>query len=111
MSSVFENTWQTRIYTPANRIGEAAGYAQVATQTVSRWQPHSAIDTGKAAGSRENSKGISYIELIEIAVVSAMSSEGVKLNVLKFGSHSLKLRLKPTVSTFYWNMMALVKLI
>ena len=67
------------LYIPAYRIGEAAKYAQTNTQTASRW--HKA--KSELLSSRSYRENLSYMQLIELAVVAAMRQEGIKLKIIR----------------------------
>ena len=71
--------WRRRLYIPFYRIGEAARYARTSPQTAARWHRVS----GAVLSERAIRSEISYMQLIELAVVAAMRSEGVKLSVIR----------------------------
>lgn len=65
--------WRSRLDMPNYDVNEAARYAHVHASTVSRWQ-HSATIRGRAARTK-----LSYLQLIELAVVAAAQKAGMKL--------------------------------
>jgi len=65
--------WKARLDVPNYDVGEAARYAHVHANTVSRWQRSSTI------GARPSRKKLSYLQLIELAVVAAAQDAGMKL--------------------------------
>jgi uncharacterized protein (DUF433 family)/DNA-binding transcriptional MerR regulator len=72
--------WRSRLTKPAYRVGEAAMYARISPQTVSAWERA----TGSpAVSAREARKGLSYLQLVEIAVVASMRKSGVNLGEIK----------------------------
>jgi len=71
--------WRRRLYVPAYRIGEAARYARTTTYTAARW--HSAA--ASVLSEREARAELSYLQLIELAIVAAMRSEGLRLRVIR----------------------------
>jgi uncharacterized protein (DUF433 family) len=71
--------WRPRLYIPNYRIREAARYAQIAPQTVSSW--HEAPQGNRRSTLSQKDKGaaLSYLQLIEVAVVAAFRKSGVSL--------------------------------
>jgi len=71
--------WKSRLATPAYRIGEAASYAHISPQTVAAW--HRVRLDGRKAMLREKEKnvGLSFLQLIELAVVARMRRAGLKV--------------------------------
>lgn len=67
--------WKTRLNLPAYRVGEAATYAKVAPQTVTAWHKRKT----QLLSEKQSHKGISFLQLIELAVVADMRALGVKL--------------------------------
>ena len=65
--------WRARLSTPNYEVGEAARYAHVHATTVTRWQRSSTIR------DREARLKVSYLQLIELAVVAAAQRAGMKL--------------------------------
>ena len=72
--------WRRRLYVPFYGIGEAARYAGTSTQTATRW--HNAGNTA-VFPRRASRADLSYLQLVELAVVAAMRSEGVKLKDIR----------------------------
>lgn len=69
--------WRARLDTPNYDVGEAARYAHVHANTVTRWQRSSTIR------AREARVKLSYLQLIELAVVSAAQKAGMKLGDIR----------------------------
>jgi uncharacterized protein (DUF433 family) len=67
--------WRRRLFLPNYQVQEAARYARIAPQTVVQWQKG---QTG-ALAPRPHREALSYLELIEVAVVAALRKEGVAL--------------------------------
>jgi uncharacterized protein (DUF433 family) len=65
--------WRSRLELPNYEVREAARYANVHSQTVSRWHQNTTL------GSREARSKLSYLQLIELAVVAACKAAGMKL--------------------------------
>src|SRR3546814_17710 len=69
--------WRDRLGIPNYAVGEAARYAHISSSTVGRWQK----ETTKFR--RHQGDKLSYLELIEIAVVAACREEGMKLREIQ----------------------------
>ena len=74
--------WRRRLYLPAYRIPAAAKYAEISPQTVSHW--HRRTKPG-AAGMPERAPrvALSYLQLIEVAVVAAFRRKKVSLKAIR----------------------------
>lgn len=72
--------WRRRLYVPYYRIGEAARYTNTSVQTAARWHGGGA---SPVLPPRKDRAELSYMQLIELAVVAAMRSEGVKLRAIR----------------------------
>lgn len=75
--------WHRRLYLPAYAVAEAARYAGVAPQTVSAWHHRSISSTGPALPERARGKPLSYLELVEVAVVAVFRQFDVPLKSLQ----------------------------
>lgn len=82
MVSVGSGLWRKRIELPAYRVAEAARYAQTTPQTIGNWQRVRA-GRARAIAPREDGSGLSYLQLIEVGVVSAMRKSGVGLTKIR----------------------------
>ena len=71
--------WRRRLYVPYYRIGEAARYAKTSLQTAARWHGGGA----PVLPARKDRAELSYMQLIELAVVAAMRGAGVKLSAIR----------------------------
>jgi uncharacterized protein (DUF433 family)/DNA-binding transcriptional MerR regulator len=74
--------WRRRLYLPNYQIGEAAKYADITTQTVVAWHR----ETGRQARTlshKERRVELSYMQLIEVAVVAAFRKSGVSLKRIR----------------------------
>ena len=69
--------WKDRLKLPAYGVSEAARYADIAGQTIRNWQKLS--NRPAPLGPREPGKALSYLQLIELAVVAAARESGVPL--------------------------------
>jgi uncharacterized protein (DUF433 family) len=72
--------WLARLTIPNYRIKDAARYAEVSTQTIANWH---GPDASQLLSEREDRAALSYMQLIEIAVVAAFRKAGVKLKDIK----------------------------
>jgi uncharacterized protein (DUF433 family) len=82
VSSNTRAPWKRRLTLPAYQVKDAAKYAEVTPQTVRNWQ-HAATDAAPAIATRESGASLSYLQLQELAVVSAMRAQGVKLHKIR----------------------------
>lgn len=69
--------WRARLDTPNYEVGEAARYAHIHANTVTRWQRTAAL------GSRDSGKKLSYLQLIELAVAASCKAAGMTLNDIR----------------------------
>ena len=79
MSERLDEPWRRRLYLPSYQIGEAAAYAQVTPQTVVAWHR---IEAALLA-QRERRAALSYMQLIEVAVVAAFRKAGVSMKRIR----------------------------
>lgn len=70
--------WKQRLTVPAYRLGEAATYVRISAQTIANWELQKNSKTPVVSG-RLSRAGLSFLQLIEVAVVAAMRKQGVKL--------------------------------
>jgi uncharacterized protein (DUF433 family) len=70
--------WRRRMYLPHYQVGEASRYAHISPQTVAAWHK---VVTGKAPtlSPKEKRAALSYVQLIEVAVVAAFRRTGISL--------------------------------
>lgn len=77
-----QEAWRQRLTVPNYGLSEAARYARVAPQTVARW--HNEAGRGaRALPAREARKPLSYLQLVEVAVVAALRGAGMKLQMIR----------------------------
>lgn len=72
--------WRSRLFIPNYRIREAARYAHLSPQTVAKWHSHPGANQKSTLSTKEKGAALSYLQLIEVAVVSSFRKAGVKLN-------------------------------
>ncbi|GBF58861.1 putative antitoxin VapB45 [Candidatus Phycosocius bacilliformis] len=69
--------FRARLETPNYEVGEAARYAKVSVATVTRWHQNTMLS------ARRPRLKLSYLQLIELAVVSACKAAGMKLREIR----------------------------
>lgn len=74
--------WWPRLHMPAYSVVEAARYAGTSRDTVTRWQLQEG-ESGPLLPGRERRRGVSYLQLIELALVSAFRRYGVSLQRIR----------------------------
>ncbi|HUK59708.1 MAG TPA: DUF433 domain-containing protein [Stellaceae bacterium] len=82
VSELPDQPWRRRLFLPAYMVSEAARYARVSSQTVADW--HRA--GGRKAvtlSNKEKRAALSYMQLIEVAVVAAFREAGVALEQIR----------------------------
>jgi uncharacterized protein (DUF433 family) len=75
MSERLDEPWRRRLTLPTYQIGEAAAYAGVSPGTVVQWHRIEAA----LLKQREARSALSYMQLIEVAVVAAFRKAGVPM--------------------------------
>lgn len=73
--------WRQRLLVPNYQVGEAARYAQISAQTVAKW--HSISGSAPLLTGRARRTGLSYMQLVEVAVVAAFRKSGVSLRNIR----------------------------
>jgi uncharacterized protein (DUF433 family) len=74
--------WKPRLYIPTYQVQEAARYARTTPQTIRHWQVGNDLIQA-AVSARDPRAALSYLQLIEVAVVAAFRKGGIKLNVIR----------------------------
>jgi uncharacterized protein (DUF433 family) len=74
--------WMARLKVPNYQIGEAARYARVASGTVRAWHSDT-TRAGKTLSQRDAGSSLSYLQLVEVAVVAACRKAGVTLRAVR----------------------------
>lgn len=72
--------WRKRLHIPAYQVGEAARYAQISAQTVLAW--HKA-DARRLLSEKADRERLSYLQLIEVAVVAAFRKAKIPLPAIR----------------------------
>jgi uncharacterized protein (DUF433 family)/DNA-binding transcriptional MerR regulator len=89
VSTDSKEPWRARLTLPAYQVKEAARYAEVTTQTVRNWQ-HNNFAAGAAIAERKLRESLSYLQLQELAIVSAMRGQGIKLQKIRLARDYLR---------------------
>jgi uncharacterized protein (DUF433 family) len=79
VSERLDQPWRRRLTLPTYQIGEAAAYAGVASGTVVQWHRIEAA----LLKAREARSALSYMQLIEVAVVAAFRKAGVTMKRIR----------------------------
>ena len=69
------------MYLPNYQIGEAARYAHISAQTVAAW--HKDAGDRRTLSSKDGGAALSYLQLIEVAVVAAFRKIGITLREIR----------------------------
>lgn len=90
VSERLDQPWRRRLTLPAYQIAEAAKYAQISPQTVAAWHRIEAA----LLKQREERAALSYMQLIEVAVVAAFRKADVPMKRIRkaraWAAHELK---------------------
>lgn len=73
--------WRDRLTVPTYRVGDAARYASTTAQTIGNWQR--ASDANRLLSPRDGREYLSYLQLIEVGIVSAMRKSGIPIKSIK----------------------------
>ena len=74
--------WRPRLYLPAYAVKDAARYAGTSPRTVAYWH-YGGAGLGPALPGKERRKPLSYLQLIEVAVVATFRDLGVSLQRMR----------------------------
>lgn len=86
--------WRSRLYVPNYQIREAARYAHLSSQTVSNWHGPPGSNRKPTLSIKEKGRALSYLQLIEVAVVSSFRKAGVSLAKIKAAREYLSKQLE-----------------
>jgi|HubBroStandDraft_2_1064218.scaffolds.fasta_scaffold377107_1 uncharacterized protein (DUF433 family) len=85
-----DQPWRRRLFLPSYQIAEAAKYADVSPQTVVAWHRLEK----QVLSEREDKAALSYLQLIEVAVVAAFRKMKVPMKNIhaarEYAAHNLK---------------------
>lgn len=79
MGSAHTDFWRSRLTIPAYRVGEAASYVKISPQTVAAWHRRGDAVGSQIVSEKDKGDGLSFLQLIEVAVVAEMRRVGVKI--------------------------------
>lgn len=79
MGSAHTDFWRSRLTIPAYRVGEAASYVKISPQTVAAWHRRSDGAGSKIVSEKDKGDGLSFLQLIELAVVAKMRRADLKV--------------------------------
>jgi uncharacterized protein (DUF433 family) len=79
VSERLDEPWRRRLFLPNYQIGEAAAYARISPQTVTAWHKIEAA----MLPERQRRAPLSYLQLIEVAVVAAFRKMSVPLKRIR----------------------------
>lgn len=71
--------WRARLFVPNYRIREAARYANISPQTVTGWHKPLSSNRKSTLSDKKRGEALSYLQLIEVAVVAKFRKAGVSL--------------------------------
>lgn len=94
MASSESEFWRSRLFIPNYRIREAARYADIAAQTVASWHGKPGGNQKSTLSSRERGSALSYLQLIEVAVVASFRKAGVTLKKIRAAREYLSKQLE-----------------
>ena len=86
--------WRSRLYIPNYRIRDAAHYTDLSPQTVASWHGKPGSNRKPTLSEREKGAALSYLQLIEVAVVSSFRKSGVTLKKIKAAREYLSTQLQ-----------------
>jgi uncharacterized protein (DUF433 family) len=81
-STATREPWRKRLFLPTYLVQEAARYAQTTPKTIRSWQGRGDL-IDRAIAARDAKLSLSYMQLIEVAVVAAFRRGGIKLADIK----------------------------
>lgn len=76
-----EQYWRSRLKLPAYRLTDAARYAGISGGTIRNW--HKLSNKPMVLSRKERGEALSYLQLIELAVVAAARKAGVGLPAIR----------------------------
>ncbi|WP_126257714.1 DUF433 domain-containing protein [Bradyrhizobium sp. LVM 105] len=83
----FVEPWRKRLHIPAYQVGEAARYAQLSPQTIVAWHK---LDGQRVLSEKERGERLSYLQLIELAVVAAFRKAKIPLKEIRAAREYVK---------------------
>ena len=91
LSSNRAEPWRKRLHLPAYQVAEAARYARISAQTVVAWHK---VDRRRVLSEKEDGQRLSYLQLIELAVVAGFRKAKIPLPEIRAAREYVKRNLK-----------------
>jgi uncharacterized protein (DUF433 family) len=76
-----EQYWRARLELPVYRVADAARYAEISSGTIRNW--HKLSNKRMVLSRKQPGEALSYLQLIELAVVAAARKAGVGLPAIR----------------------------
>ncbi len=86
--------WRARLFVPNYRIRDAARYTNLSAQTVAKWHSRPGDNGNSALSNKDRGAALSYLQLIEVAVVASFRKAGVSLRKIKSAREYLAMQLR-----------------
>jgi uncharacterized protein (DUF433 family) len=83
MAVQHQDFWRSRLFVPNYKIRDAARYAHLSSQTVANWHSKPGSNHRSTLSTKEKGAALSYLQLIEVAVVSSFRKAGISLKKIK----------------------------
>lgn len=84
--------WRARLYVPNYRIRDAARFAHLSSQTVASWHGKPGSNARSTLSQKDKGAALSYLQLIEVAVVASFRKAGVSLKKIHAAREYLQKR-------------------
>jgi uncharacterized protein (DUF433 family) len=91
--SALREPWRARLNIPVYQVQEAARYAGMSPQTIRHWQAGEDL-IRSALSARDPRAALSYMQLIEVAVVAAFRKAGIPLRDIRAAREYIKNAIK-----------------
>ena len=75
--------WRSRLFIPNYKIRDAARYAHLSSQTVANWHTRPGSNKKATLSTKATGAALSYLQLIEVAVVASFRKTGLSLKKIK----------------------------
>lgn len=86
--------WRARLFVPNYRIRDAAKYADLSAQTIANWHGRPGSNAKSTLSDKAKGAALSYLQLIEVAVVASFRKSGVTLKKIKAAREYLATQLQ-----------------
>jgi uncharacterized protein (DUF433 family) len=78
-----QDFWRSRLFIPNYRIRDAARYTHLSSQTVGNWHAKPGSNKKATLSTKANGEALSYLQLIEVAVVASFRKTGLSLKKIR----------------------------